>query len=135
MCYNASIYGGRMMGRIFWKALTEKRLDDGRLLLDVEFEEKSTGDVHRWTPKWAHMLELTHRAYEVEVANETNSPYQPLLDAARNVRVEEQPRVEETPVRGEPQREPYAGFCVECDVHVVPVECCYFCDGDPYRHQ
>ncbi len=135
MCYNASVFGGSLMTRIFWKGLTENLLDDGRRLLDVEFEEKSTGEVYRWTPRWTHMLKLTQRAYEVEVANETESPYEPLLDSARNIRVEPHPSVEEAPVLGEPQREPYAAFCVECDVHVVPVECCCFCDSDPYRHQ
>ena len=119
----------RSMSRIFWKGLSENRLRDGRLLLNVEFEEEGIGQAFRWTPTWSHMLEWTRRAYAVEVANETGSPYEPALRGARDLYAAEE-SVMEAP-RPAQQDEQY---CYECGWH-IDGHCCLSCYLNPQIHQ
>lgn len=116
------------MGRIFWMGLSEDRLPDGRLLLNVDFKEKGNGKTYRWAPKWAEMLELTRRAYDVEVANETGSPYEPALRAAREL------YSAESAVAFSPPDMNRQVFCYECGWHAAGV-CCDWCRCEPRMHQ
>ncbi len=71
------------MARLFWQGISEGTFPDGRRALNVLLRQKDTGDIHRWTPKWVEVAALAQGAHAVEVANEAESPYAPLLDGAR----------------------------------------------------
>ena len=113
------------MARVYWKGLSEDQLEDGRRLLNVEFEDKETGEILRWTPRWAHTLRLVDRAYEVEVSNEINSCYVPVLAAARH-RFHERPKVsvEVSMSVGSEWK-----WCPDCDWHDFALCSCPVCTG------
>lgn len=70
------------MARIFVRAFREGSfVEDGRVKLDVEFEEGESGALHVWTPRWADVATLASRAYETETANQ--GTYQYALGEAR----------------------------------------------------
>jgi hypothetical protein len=73
------------MGRIFWKGFSESRSPDGRRLLNVEFTEKETEEVYRWTPRWAQLLVTIQRASEVEAANQAGGRFENVLREARAI--------------------------------------------------
>ena len=121
------------MTRLFWAGLSHDLLRDGRTLLTVDFREAKTGKVHQWTPKWSHMLELTRQAYDVEVANETASLYEPSLRTARDLYSVK--RTEPHHQEGPPDDERRLQFyCYECDWHLQD-DCCEWCLLRPGIHQ
>ena len=113
------------MTRLFWAGLSHEFLSDGRTLLNVEFIERPSGKTYKWTPKWSHMFELTRQAYDVEVGNETASPYEPSLRAARDLYSEQhtEPIHQESP----PDEELWTQcYCYECGWHLQGM-CCDWC--------
>lgn len=146
------------MARVFWKGFRYRRFPDGRIEFLVEFEDRASGTVHRWTPRWSEVFQLSQRAGEVEHYNETESAYKGMLGRALQTataltRKEELSRPEPREHSGNVVvgRDTDDGWCwcpasdlldMEDEElhgmgidgwHSYPRDCCHYCRDNPYH--
>ena len=138
------------MARIFWKGFKCGHFPDGRIELLVELENRASGVVHWWTPRWSEVARLAQRAYEVEQYNETESGYEEMLGGARrtaNALTRKKSSAKVGVGRGTDHRkwcwcpvgdlldmedELHRGQSID-GWHMFPEDCCHVCRDDLYH--
>lgn len=136
------------MARVFLKGFGYQRFPDGRIEFLMEFEDRTSGTVDWWTPRWSHIAQLTERAYQVEQYNETESAYEGMLGKAlqtataltrkENISREQSRNVIVDdgwcycPVGDLLDMEELHGMDID-GWHISPRDCCHFCRDNPYH--